>query len=186
LWAREPGKTAWEVACEAPCQRDLALDDEYRISGSGLRSSDEFRLAASAGDVVELRVRPSSESMWELGVIVAGAGILVDLGALYALIVSFAVKLGDCTSNSALVSLVAQGVCRGEPTPNTLRAMALIALVPGTLAAVLGISTASANWSTRFTQVEFAVPPTAEEPPALRDPVESPVSFSFPFLVRSF
>ena len=158
LLQRKAKTSEWNVACVSPCEKDLPLADDYRLTGGGIRPSDDFKLHAVAGEAVELRVRPSTMFTWELGVIIGGTGFLVDAVAVYLLVVSLAVKVGDCTGNGAFISVVAQGVCRGQPTPATLRAISFIALVPGTVAMIGGIATASSAWTTRLTQEPLVRP----------------------------
>ena len=168
LARRAAGTKAWVFACDDPCDADLPLAGDYRLSGKGLRTSNEFTLRAEAGGGVELFVDPSRSDAWQLGVIVGGAGVLIDAGAIYLLVISLVVKVGDCTSPSALVSVVAQGVCRGEPSPLTLRTIALVALIPGTVATVVGLVKASSNWSTHIAQAPSA--PGVASRPFLRAP----------------
>lgn len=88
LERRDVGK-AWVTVCDAPCDREVPLGDEYRIGfgKKGLTHGAPFRLNA-ASDAVELKVQPPSpvgEASGTALVVIGGAVALV--GAL-GLIVS--------------------------------------------------------------------------------------------------
>ena len=72
----------WAFACEAPCDVELPLSDEYRIVGAGVRTSSNFHLAAQSGERVVLDVNTGSKAGFIGGVIlvpVGGLTILIGL-----------------------------------------------------------------------------------------------------------
>jgi len=56
LYRAPRGTTDYETACAAPCDMELPIDDEYRIGGNGTKTTPSFRLKASAGGRVTLKV----------------------------------------------------------------------------------------------------------------------------------
>lgn len=76
LYRRSPGTQGWTHACHSPCDLDLPLGDDYRISGSSMSTSHEFRLAGAAGDRITLRVNPTSTGGMVIGGVVAGVGAM--------------------------------------------------------------------------------------------------------------
>ncbi|MGH7282903.1 MAG: hypothetical protein ACRELY_15370, partial [Polyangiaceae bacterium] len=65
---------AWETACNSPCDRELPLDSNYRVTGSNVRTSGAFRLLAKPGDHVTLDVNAGSSAGFSGGVAMALLG----------------------------------------------------------------------------------------------------------------
>lgn len=65
---------AWEAVCESPCDRELPLDSNYRITGSSIRTSGAFRLLAKPGEHVTLDVNAGSSAGFTGGVTMALLG----------------------------------------------------------------------------------------------------------------
>jgi hypothetical protein len=81
---KNPGENEpWVIACESPCDVELPLDNEYRIVGSGVRPSSDFRLEASPGQRVVLEVNPSSKAVRAAGIVVGSLGITAIVTGLY-------------------------------------------------------------------------------------------------------
>jgi hypothetical protein len=75
LERHEVGNT-WSVACTSPCDADVGLKQEYRITGSGLRTSTSFRIAARPGEHVTVDVNAGTKAG------LAGGIVFVSLGPL--------------------------------------------------------------------------------------------------------
>lgn len=65
---------AWETACTSPCDHELPLDVNYRVTGSGVRTSGAFRLLAKPGEHVTLNVNTGSSTAFDGGVAMALLG----------------------------------------------------------------------------------------------------------------
>lgn len=76
LYRRLAGTQGWTHACHSPCDIDLPLGDEYRISGSSMSTSHEFRLAGAVDDRITITVSPTSTKGMVLGGVLAGAGAM--------------------------------------------------------------------------------------------------------------
>jgi hypothetical protein len=83
---RKEGK-AWSLACSAPCDAMLSTGDTYRIQGSGVASSAEFRLSGSPGSRVVLHVDPASSGTKAGGWIIFGLGTAVFVVGLGVMLV---------------------------------------------------------------------------------------------------
>jgi hypothetical protein len=79
LYRRAAGTTEFVTACESPCDTELPLGDTYKIGGSGLKTTPEFRLKAAPGGEVRLTVDGAN---W-LGIVAGGAMIVVGAVPLY-------------------------------------------------------------------------------------------------------
>jgi hypothetical protein len=148
---RPAGMETWVPACAAPCDEDLPLGDEYRLSGPGLRSSRQFRLDGSPGGRVELHVNPSSKTSWWVGAGVGGMGLVIDLYALYFVALGSAMMHESCTSNND--GYYYSNNCSADRgAGGSMRNVGLVMLIPGTVAAVVGGGMMLANWRTGITQ----------------------------------
>ena len=73
---------AWVTACVSPCDRMVGVDGEYRITGSGVRTTPSFHIAAEQNQKVVLQVTPRNGGAVGLGiagVVVGGLGVLIGL-----------------------------------------------------------------------------------------------------------
>jgi hypothetical protein len=81
---KNPGEDQpWVTACESPCDAELPLDNEYRIVGTGVRPSSDFRLEASPGQRVVLEVNPSSKAVRAAGIVIGSLGITAVVTGIY-------------------------------------------------------------------------------------------------------
>src|SRR5207249_5202899 len=80
----------WTFACGAPCDADLPLSAEYRIGGSGIRSSRAFSLAARPGEHVTLDVTTSSTGGFAGGIVLTSLGGLTMIVGLALILVGSA------------------------------------------------------------------------------------------------
>ncbi len=82
--------TTWVGQCNAPCDRELPLDGNYRIAGGSIRTSANFRLMATKpGDRVIISVNPASKGGLVGGIILAGIGTpFAIIGGLTLLVVA--------------------------------------------------------------------------------------------------
>lgn len=63
----------WVTVCHAPCNRPLPLDANYRINGSGLRTSTPFRLQRGA---TNLMVEASSSTLHGFSIAITVVGVV--------------------------------------------------------------------------------------------------------------
>jgi hypothetical protein len=81
---KNPGEDEpWVTACESPCDVELPLDNDYRIVGSGVRPSGEFRLEGKPGERIVLEVNPSSKAVRATGILLGSLGITAIVSGLY-------------------------------------------------------------------------------------------------------
>ena len=94
----------WVTACVSPCDVNVPVGDQYRISGDGVRPSSSFFLKASAGEHVRLRVSTSSStaSGWGKALLIGG-GVITLLG----------LASSDSSSGSPRGPVIAVGVIAG-------------------------------------------------------------------------
>ncbi|MDB4996968.1 MAG: hypothetical protein JWM74_4400 [Myxococcaceae bacterium] len=89
----------WVGMCNAPCDRDLPLDGNYRMAGAGVRNSHTFHLAASRpGDRIIIAVNPASKGGFVGGIILASIGAPIFLLGGFVLLIVAAV---DASSSRA-------------------------------------------------------------------------------------
>lgn len=88
LYRAPRGTTDYETVCTAPCDMDLPINDEYRIGGNGTKTTPSFRLKASAGGRVTLKVDGANwfgivggGTLAVAGAFVAYAGLLLAAGS---------------------------------------------------------------------------------------------------------
>ena len=168
LYRRPAGTTGWTNACASPCDADLPVGDDYRISGSGVAQSSEFRL--KGGDHVELVVNPTSTGGMVAGGLVAGTG-------------AFAVYVGFLTT------LVGSVYAYDRPGPAARDAGIGIMLV-GAAATALGLVVLVNSAGTEVSQQGG---PTQEKDAFLREPTwrgfssrAAGTSAAFPIFSREF
>ncbi|HSO37717.1 MAG TPA: hypothetical protein VLT33_34560 [Labilithrix sp.] len=78
LYRAPDGTTDYQTACTAPCDMELPIGDSYKIGGNGTKTTPSFKLKASPGGSVTLKVDGAN---W-FGVI--GGGTLAVSGAMTA------------------------------------------------------------------------------------------------------
>ena len=72
--------TEWEEVCSSPCERVVPRDGFYRITGSGIQTSTNFRALGRPGTRVVLHVNPGSSALFGLGVVgvtIGGAAAVI-------------------------------------------------------------------------------------------------------------
>ena len=52
LYRAAQGTTDYETICEAPCDMDLPINDDYKIGGNGTKTTERFKLKAYSGRVI--------------------------------------------------------------------------------------------------------------------------------------
>lgn len=75
LYRRAPDSTAWKQVCSSPCDKELPVSGTYRVTGNGM-AAKELTLQASAGEVVEVKVDPSSSLGMVAGGVLMAAGVV--------------------------------------------------------------------------------------------------------------
>ena len=71
------GESHWTGVCTAPCNRELPLDADYRVSSDDLRPSGTLRLVAAPGERVTLDVHPVSRRTHTTGLVLLGTGLVL-------------------------------------------------------------------------------------------------------------
>ncbi len=161
-----PGTGRWAMVCAAPCDAQLPIGREYRISGEGVRPSRPFGLGAAPGQRVIITASGASRGAFAGGVALTTVGTAAVIIGLVVLLVGAA---GTCDAFS--------GVCTGSSS-GAETAGAVISIA-GAAAMVGGIILMASNARTRTTQiVAQALPPAPDRPQTawLRAPIwhESP------------
>lgn len=135
----------WAFACNAPCDEEVPLLDEYRVDGG-----DAFRLGRPDGDVVTIRFKPASPAAAAGGVAVTVAGVGgTVLGTLLTLVGVAAAR--PCTPSSG----DGWSLCGGGPLPLVT---GLVLTGIGIVGIVGGISIVGQSGE-KVTRVEHAASP---------------------------
>jgi hypothetical protein len=71
---------AWEHVCNSPCDGQVSVADEYRVTGENLNDSAAFLLDGSKGEKITLNVSPGSKKKYTTGIVLLGAGGALALG----------------------------------------------------------------------------------------------------------
>lgn len=137
LYRRPAGSGGWFQACASPCDTDLPTGDTYRINGSGIPSSKEFRLEVGSSGFVDLVIDPPNTGTMILGGIVAGGGGLAFLtGSLMALVGAANAGL-DCNNYDHRYYTSQQQCQKAKDDGPGIRNAGLVTLAVG--AAVTGV-----------------------------------------------
>jgi hypothetical protein len=147
---RPEGSETWVPACAAPCDEELPLNDTYRLSGSAMRSSTEFRLHGSPGGRVDLAVDPSTKRAWWVGAGIGGMGLVIDGYGLYIALLGALMSNSSCYPSDYSTRSCDSSRSAGQ----TMRNVGLVMLIPGTAAAIVGGAMMVGNWRTGITQSE--------------------------------
>jgi hypothetical protein len=106
LHRRAAGSTDFSEACESPCDLELPTGDTYKIGGSGITTTHEFRIEGTPGQTVELEVNGPS---W-FGIVGGGlAAIVGGLTAYVGLLVTTASGSSDSAAGVGLGALLVGG-----------------------------------------------------------------------------
>jgi hypothetical protein len=146
---RPAGMDTWVPACNAPCDEELPLGDEYRVAGAGLRATRPFRLQGEPGGSVEVRLNAKSTTSFGVGAGVGGLGLVIDAYSLYLVFLGSAMMHTSCSSDSYGT---AHSCSDSRGAGESLRNVGLVMLIPGTVAAVVGGGMMLANWRSSVSQ----------------------------------
>jgi hypothetical protein len=130
LYRRLPGTSEWAHACESPCDAELPLGDEYRVTGGGNGGTKEFRLEGQPGGTVEIALDPPA-----VGGMVAG-GLLGGVGGMVLYVASLTWLGASAAESTDCAEPVFASQCSSD---RGLRDGSLVAMGLGTAAMVLGI-----------------------------------------------
>jgi len=155
LESRAADGAEWIHACDAPCDARLSVTDQYRVVGEGLRPSKPFFLDQNAGDKIELRVAPGSQTKYRNGMILVGGGAVAAVGGI--LMIALGAQPGQTTSET---SPTGDGQTHNANTNWIFGGTALI--VTGIVAAIGGGSLIDGNAHTR---VGSPVKPAGDDAP---------------------
>jgi hypothetical protein len=111
LYRRPEGSTDFLRACESPCDLELPLGDTYKIGGSGITTSKDFRLSGAPGGTVSITVDGPSWVGIVGGGVLALSGIGIGyVGLLFALTgTAIDSRSGDAVRNLGLGMLIVGG-----------------------------------------------------------------------------
>jgi hypothetical protein len=121
LESHAPGSPRWTPSCTAPCDVNLPVDRDYRVTADGVRPSECLRLAPAPGTQVLLDVHPVSKKVHDTGLVLVGVGIV-------------ALIAGDVMSDVFIGFEVAQLVDKSPP-PKISNEL----IVPGIVIAAVGV-----------------------------------------------
>lgn len=74
-----------DAQCASPCDREMPLDDSYRVVGDGINASPWFNLEGRPGERIVLTVSPGRKAAFYAGGIIASGGAVVSLVGLTSL-----------------------------------------------------------------------------------------------------
>jgi hypothetical protein len=179
-----PGEQ-WTLACTAPCDAELPLGNQYRISGSSVRRSRPFAITAIPGQHAVITVSAGSKRRF------AGGVALLSVGAAAAAVGLFVFAIGatECSDGGVVV-------CVDGYAPNSGLVLAgAITLLAGVGTLLGGVALLSDS-RTRETQTFAALAPATRPDTAwLRAPMWReaarntpglPKALGFPIFSRSF
>ncbi len=115
-----PGSPGWSSCCASPCDLDLPVDRDYRVSADGVVPSACVRLTARPGDNVVLDAHPVSQKVHTTSLVLLGVGLVLFTA-------------GDAISD-VFLGLEAAQVADKEPPPK----LASELIVPGLVIAAVG------------------------------------------------
>jgi hypothetical protein len=179
-----PGEQ-WELACTAPCDAELPLGNQYRISGPSIRRSRPFAITASPGQHAVITVSAGSKGAF------AGGVALLSVGAAAAAVGLFVFAIGatECSDGGVVV-------CVDGYAPNSgLVVAGAVTLLVGVGTLLSGVALMSDS-RTREAQTFAALVPKARpdtawlRAPMWRDAVREtpgmPKAVGFPIFAQSF
>jgi hypothetical protein len=144
----------WTPACAAPCDKSLPIDNDYRITGPGIRTSKTFRLSVRAGEKVSIAVNAGSKGGFIGGIVLLGIG---GAGVIIGLTVAL---VGAAESATESYNPVTGNFTQNNNGSGTETAGWIIALV-GAAAAVVGVVLMVNNGKTKETQEQIAKGPAS-------------------------
>jgi hypothetical protein len=188
LFRRPAGTTSWTNACASPCDLDLPLNDDYRVTGSGVAQSKEFHLQGAPGEHLEIVVDPTSASGMVAGGLLAGSGAF----AMYVGFLTTLVGIAQTSQNCSSYYYGSSQQCQSEHDNGpAVRNVGIGILAVGAAAAVVGLVVVVNSAGTDVTQHGAAARATKDA--FLREPVwRGPMATNdagtmmFPLLSRSF
>jgi len=98
LERRVPGTRFWTPVCTSPCDIGVPVWGSYRISGQGIRDSNDFNLAARNGDHVVLNVSSATKGGFAGGIALTSIG---GFSILVGATILFSVATSDLANNAA-------------------------------------------------------------------------------------
>jgi hypothetical protein len=122
LYRKAAGMTSFQKVCDAPCDQEMPLSDDYQVSGSGLGAVD-FKLNAQPGQTVVIECSPSSTGGKVGGIVmmVVGGVVLVFIG-LPGTLIALALQSSTTTDSNTksdwmrdtlIIDLVGVGIAAG-------------------------------------------------------------------------
>ena len=192
-------ENGWYEACSSPCDEDMPLNDEYRISGPGILQSRDFKLDGAPGSRIIVNVDPSYRSTIVIGSVLAAVGGLVDYIGLLVAATGAAASHTYCPTSSSYYSSASYSSsysCSSGDRDTGAIVVGAGMLNTGTAMMATGIVIMIANSSTGISQTESSTS-AAKLPldaykreamwhtPTTAAPAATPL-VSFPLLSRSF
>ena len=95
LYRAPHGTTDFETVCEAPCDMQLPINDDYKIGGNGTKTTARFKLNAPGGGSVTLRVDGAN---WFA---IIGGGTLAVVGGMTSYVGLLMAASSDHSSNES-------------------------------------------------------------------------------------
>jgi len=146
-----PGSGRWALVCAAPCDAQVPLGREYRISGEGIRPSRPFGIQAPPGQRVTLSVVTGSRAGYSGGLALTSVGSAAVVVGLFVVLFG---ALGTCDSF---------GNC--TPADGGVETAGLVITLAGVAVLVGGIILVASNSRSRATQTIGELVPQAPARP---------------------
>jgi hypothetical protein len=121
------GESHWTGVCTAPCNRELPLDADYRVSSDDLRPSGTLRLVAAPGERVTLDVHPVSRRTHTTGLVLLGTGLVLLVAGDVMSDIYLGLEAGQVVDKQAPPKLAAELVWPGI----AIAGVGLVAFVTG-------------------------------------------------------
>jgi len=97
----------WETVCSGPCDKILAADLSYQVTGDGLKPSTSFVLEASGGAAESVAVNGASTTASTVGVVALVTGPVAGVVGLYVALFSLFIPMAPAVVAVAVGGMIA-------------------------------------------------------------------------------
>lgn len=175
LYRRPRGSASWYLACASPCDRQLPLEDDYRVAVTGGSGVKELRLHGAPGSTVNIDVSPPSV----LGM-VAGGG-LAGVGATGMYVGSVLTLVGAASAGQSCTSPYNRTQCQRDADAGpAIRNAGLVTLAVSTLMTAGGVWMFVASATTDVSTTSSSSSDAFLRSPTWRAPSSAEVAASAP------
>ena len=178
----EPTRGTWDSMCDSPCDKQVPVEGDYRIEGTGIRPSKQFSLQGKAGDRVVIDVNAASKGWFAAGIVGTGVGVLTVVIGLYIVAVG---AIGKSLDTSFCSGTATTGCgTKSETSSDSVKAAGWTVFGVGAVATGLGVIALASNWRSSVSQ-EVEVPVDKASPAARSDAFRREATWRHDDLVRA-